>query len=166
MELSMASHEEGDEEDSDEDASHSDEGEDVFADLEESGVEMTDVPNPAADSSSAGGKTLQSQFTMSANGHKLDKRKSRRRSSGAVYAVYEPEHKPNFIYSMVLINCVMLVLELVVNARSKTAENPCSILLGPFCFESMSENPFLGPSADTLLSMGAKTGTTVVVDGQ
>ena len=38
----------------------------------------------------------------------------------------------------------------------------CPVKLWIFCFESMKSNPFLGPSADTLIRMGAKTGKMVV----
>jgi membrane associated rhomboid family serine protease len=109
---------------------------------------------------------LAHQPTMSANGHKLNPQKSRRRSSGVLYAVYEPEHKPLFIYTVVIICTLVMLYEVYVNNQLKTDTDPCEIKIWQFCFEPISKNLFLGPSAETLLMLGAKTGNTVVVQGQ
>lgn len=66
-----------------------------------------------------------------------------------------------------VIMCILVTLfELYYNGLDRTKENPCPVKFWKFCFESKKENPFFGPSAATLMSLGAKNGYSVVIDGQ
>ncbi|GMH89497.1 hypothetical protein TrVE_jg5673 [Triparma verrucosa] len=86
---------------------------------------------------------------------------------GEIYAVFESEHRPYFIYSTIIICCFIMLLELYMNSFDRDLKvNPCPVQFWKFCFESPSENPFFGPSSTTLLKMGAKTGKTIVIDEQ
>ncbi|GMH93252.1 hypothetical protein TL16_g12578, partial [Triparma laevis f. inornata] len=86
---------------------------------------------------------------------------------GEIYAVFEPEHRPYFIYSTIIICCFIMLVELYMNSLDRDLKvNPCPVQFWNFCFESPSENPFFGPSSQTLLKMGAKTGKTIVGDEQ
>jgi len=93
-----------------------------------------------------------------------DKKLKKHQSSGVVYACYEPEHKPIFINSMVIICIIVMFYELYVNGLDRTPDNPCPIKFWKFCFESTKENPFFGPSTDTLMKIGAKNGYSVVIE--
>jgi membrane associated rhomboid family serine protease len=90
----------------------------------------------------------------------------KKESSGVVYAVYEPEHKPIFIHSMVMICIIVCFYELYYNGTNRAEDNPCPIKFWKFCLEDTKTNPFFGPSTDTLKELGAKTGYTVVIENE
>ena len=100
----------------------------------------------------------------SSSRNKGKKKKKRRRSSGKIYAVEEVVHFPLFIYTTVLLCLLITVYELYLNNLNRTEDNPCPIKLYSLCFESFKVNPFLGPSTEVLLDMGAKTGEKVVLE--
>ncbi|KAJ7565294.1 hypothetical protein O6H91_02G055600 [Diphasiastrum complanatum] len=66
----------------------------------------------------------------------------------------------------VVVNVVMFIICMGINnCPKKSLEGGCVIrFLGRFSFEPLRENPLLGPSADTLLKMGALESVRVVKD--
>ena len=47
---------------------------------------------------------------------------------GEIYAVFEPEHRPYFIYSTVIICCLIMLLELYMNSFDRDLKvNPCPV---------------------------------------
>jgi len=91
----------------------------------------------------------------------------RRPSSGAVYAIYEPEYPAIFVHSVVIICFIVMLLELYVHGLDRDLKtDPCPLKFWNFCFERVDDNAMLGPSAATLLKMGAKTGHKIVVEKQ
>mgnify|MGYP000064561790 CR=1 FL=1 len=114
-------------------------------------------------------------------------KRARGRSSGKLYAVFEPEHKPVFVVTIAIMCFAVMFLELYLNKKwyenhqaemtlhqsnvnmtNSTAADEdveiqkCPLLIWKFCLESPSVNFMIGPRTDVMLDMGAKRGLEVV----
>lgn len=156
--------------------------------LQEIDREIDDELRPRTKSSksrskSRSGSKSKRPSTSSAARKKQFKKKE---SSGKLYAIEGVDHRPVFVYLMVLICTVVCILELFYNAKWYEVNNKeqfklhgnstdynknemaltCPILVGPFCLESFSVNFFGGPRVEVLLEMGAKRGEEIVKEWQ
>ncbi|GFP82324.1 hypothetical protein PHJA_000375600 [Phtheirospermum japonicum] len=75
---------------------------------------------------------------------------------------------PWLVPTIVTINIVVFIIVMYINDCPANSEDECLAepTLGRFAFQSTHENPLLGPSADTLLKLGALEMNKVVEDHQ
>ncbi|KAL3625865.1 Retinoblastoma-like protein 1 [Castilleja foliolosa] len=75
---------------------------------------------------------------------------------------------PWLVPTIITINIVVFIIVMYINNCPSNSEDKClgEPTLGRFAFQSTHENPLLGPSADTLLKLGALEMNKVVEDHQ
>ncbi|XP_030443270.1 RHOMBOID-like protein 1 [Syzygium oleosum] len=112
------------------------------------------------------GKNSSPEVQIKVRGQRGDGRAAARAEDQVFSEVRYRRWVPWLVPSFVAVNVVMFVVTMYVNDCPKKSGFCIARFLGRFSFQTLKENPLLGPSSDTLYKMGALEVADVVQNHQ